>query len=254
MSTLAFEEFFNTSSPPYAILSHTWGLAKEELTLSDIESKHLPRGVGYEKLQGCCRQAEKDGLEYVWIDTCCIDKDKLSELSEAINSMFQFYRDADICYAYLSDVPHGDNPGDVGSQFPSSRWFKRGWTLQELLAPSKVRFFNSRWEPLGTKSDLYSLISDITRIPSRILLGVESMHDATVAQRMSWAADRVTTRAEDKAYCLLGIFGVMMPLIYGERDEAFGRLQIEIVKKAWDDSIFAWGSGHHGTTSCSVAR
>ena len=242
VETLCFEEFFHDVAPPYAILSHTWGTAKDELTFRDVRSRNLKKeGIGAIKLEGCCRQAKEDNLNYVWIDTCCIDKDKETELSQAINSMFRWYRNAAVCYAYLCDVPPDDDPADASSKFPSSRWFKRGWTLQELLAPSDVRFYNSEWGSLGSKNTLCPIISDITTIPRLFLLGLESMQDASIAQRMSWAASRVTTRKEDSAYCLLGIFGVTMPMIYGEEDAAFGRLQAAIMDKYRDDSMLAWG-------------
>jgi hypothetical protein len=182
----------------------------------------------------------KDGLEYAWIDTCCIDKTNAVELSEAINSMFQWYSNASICYTYLSDVPTGDDVRDPSSKFFSSRWFRRGWTLQELLAPRELQFFSSTWSFLGTRSELSVMVQNITGIPRPFLLGWASLQEASVAQRMSWAAMRVTKRKEDVAYCLLGIFGVMMPMIYGEGDQAFRRLQEEIMKHTRDDSILAW--------------
>lgn len=162
----------------------------------------------------------------MWIDTYCIDKTNAVELSEAINSMFQWYQKAVICYAYLSDVPSSD----TGSKFSSSRWFTRGWTLQELVAPKELNFYDMAWSFLGTKIEKATVVQQITGIPRPFLVGWAGLHEASVAQRMSWAANRVTKRKEDIAYSLLGIFGITMPMIYGEDDRAFRRLQLEIIK------------------------
>lgn len=242
VETLKLEEFLD-AVPSYAILSHTWGKDNEEVSFRDVQEGKLETdGALPVKLRGCCRQAKEDGFRYAWIDTCCIDKTNSVELHEAINSMFRWYMDAAICYAYLSDVPANDNPRNSGSKFFSSRWFKRGWTLQELLAPPKLRFYNSEWCYLGTKGDMCVTIERITGIPSPFLLGIADLQAASVAQRMSWAAKRVTKRKEDIAYSLLGIFGVTMPMIYGEGGEkAFRRLQEQIMKDIGDDSILAWG-------------
>ncbi|KAK5994862.1 Vegetative incompatibility protein HET-E-1 [Cladobotryum mycophilum] len=223
VKTLKLEEFLD-SVPKYAILSHTWGDEAEELTFRDVQDGNINKpGIGRVKLHGCCQQAQKDGLEYAWIDTCCIDKTNSVELSEAINSMFRWYSDADFCYAYLSDVPGDDNAPKEGSKFLTSRWFLRGWTLQELLAPEHVRFYNEDWVIIGTKGNMCATIGKITGVPRHFLLGITDLHTASVAQRMSWAAQRDTKRKEDLAYCLLGIF-----------DE-------QIMKTTRDDSILAWG-------------
>ncbi|KAH6682687.1 heterokaryon incompatibility protein-domain-containing protein, partial [Halenospora varia] len=228
--SLKLEEFFDNNIPPYAILSHRW--EKGEVSLQDLVSGRGRWKQGYAKIQSCCDRASRDGLEYVWIDTCCIDKSSSAELSEAINSMFQWYRSAFICYAYLSDVTAGF---EVGASFRLSQWFTRGWTLQELLAPDWVLFFDKDWKDLGTKSSLSSLISSITGINHLL-----NFKEASVAQKMSWAAKRETTRVEDQAYSLMGLFDVNMPTIYGEGKRAFIRLQLEIIKNSSDESIFAW--------------
>jgi ankyrin repeat protein len=239
--TFQLEDFFGKPVPPYAILSHTWGNDCDEVSFRDVEKGRIEKaGTRPIKFVGCCKQATEDGLLYAWIDTCCIDKANAVELSEAINSMFQWYTNASICYAYLPDVLTKENHRDLGN-FHSSRWFKRGWTLQELLAPKELRFYNSTWSFLGTRSELSAAVQKITGIPRPFLLGWASPQEASVAQRISWAAERVTKRKEDAAYCLLGIFGVMMPMIYGEGDRAFIRLQEEIMKHTRDDSILAWG-------------
>ncbi|KAI0537703.1 hypothetical protein GGR58DRAFT_513583 [Xylaria digitata] len=243
VNTFKLEEFLEHKAPHYAILSHTWGEDHEELSLRDVQEGIIDKpGVGSVKVQGSCRQAKKDGLGYVWVDTCCIDKANLVELSEAINSMFRWYKRASICYAYLSDVPSNDLPRRHGSKFRASRWFQRGWTLQELLAPKNLRFYNSEWHTLGTKGSMWAILEEITGVPRRFLLGIAELYTAGIAQRMSWAAQRDTKRKEDLAYCLLGVFGVSMPMIYGEGgNQAFFRLQEQIMKISKDDSILAWG-------------
>lgn len=246
IKTLKLEEFLDYETPRYAILSHTWGDDAEELSFRDVEEGRIDKpGIGSVKLRGCCQQAEKDGFGYVWIDTCCIDKANLVELSEAINSMFRWYKRASCCYAYLSDVPEQDvDPRQNQSSFRQSRWFTRGWTLQELLAPKSLRFYNSAWTDLGTKGILRSIVGNVTGIPVEYLLGISELRAASVAQRLSWAAKRQTKRREDLAYCLLGIFGVSMPMIYGEGGtQAFLRLQEHIMRTTRDDSMLAWGIG-----------
>ncbi|KAI1142524.1 HET-domain-containing protein [Hypoxylon sp. FL0543] len=223
-------------TPPYAILSHTW--LEEEVTHEDWVSspwQDVQRMKGFRKIEYCCKQAVEDGLEWVWVDTCCIDKKSSAELTEAINSMFRWYQNAAVCYAYLADVPK-----DL-KNLAGSRWFTRGWTLQELLAPSELIFYSDDWQRVGTKSELSDRISEITGIQETYLEEAD-IQLASVGQRMSWAAKRQTSREEDIAYCLLGIFDVNMPLIYGEGHKAFQRLQEEIMKAYPEDhTLFAWG-------------
>ncbi|KAI8261419.1 hypothetical protein K4K58_001293 [Colletotrichum sp. SAR11_239] len=241
VQTGRLEEFFH-EPPPYAVLSHTWGSDEEEISFRDIQEGNevFKTGIGRDKFDGFCEQALADELDYAWMDTCCIDKTNSTELSEAINSMFTWYQKADVCYAFLADVSSIDDPSNAESQFRRSRWFERGWTLQELLAPSRVRFYNRDWSLLGTKRQLSTVVAQTTGIPRPFLLGTADLREASVAQRMSWAANRVTKRKEDIAYCLLGIFGVNLPMIYGEGDQAFARLQEEIMRRNTDDSILAW--------------
>ncbi|EJT82608.1 hypothetical protein GGTG_02581 [Gaeumannomyces tritici R3-111a-1] len=242
VETKKLERFGGAEIPKYAILSHTWGEASEELTFTDISKGNVNKpGVGADKFQGCCRLATGRGVKYVWIDTCCINKGDGEELREAINSMFRWYRDAEVCLVFLADVPPGDDPKRPQSKFSCSRWFTRGWTLQELLAPSRLVFYGSGWDRLGTKADFCSEIERITSIPRRVLNGDAKVQDTSVAQRMSWAASRNTTREEDLAYCLLGIFDVVLPMLYGVGHLAFRQLQEAIMRKTRDDSILAWG-------------
>lgn len=216
--------------PEYAILSHTWGT--DEVTYRDMADGVWEHKAGAEKLWFCAKQAERDGLRYIWVDTCCIDKSDNSELSEAINSMFRWYRNATRCYAYLADVtiPHSTaqctNLWDLA--FRSSRWFTRGWTLQELLAPSSVEFFSRDGRRLGDKRSLGQQIHEITGIATPALEGAP-LSGFDIEERFRWAEKRETTREEDGAYCLLGIFDVSMPLIYGEgKAKAVRRLKKEI--------------------------
>jgi hypothetical protein len=151
--------------------------------------------------------------------------------------MYQWYEAARICFVLLEDLVSGQ---PLEACLTSCRWFSRGWTLQELIAPRLVRFFDQSMQFVGTKRDHAALISVTTKIPPYILLeGVEE-ESICVAAKMSWAAGRQTKRKEDAAYCLLGLFNVHMPLIYGEGDQAFQRLQEEIVKRHNDITIFAW--------------
>ncbi|OJI83058.1 hypothetical protein ASPTUDRAFT_57031 [Aspergillus tubingensis CBS 134.48] len=240
VDTLNLEEFYG-SAPSYAILSHTWGADHEELSFRDITENSIKRKSLPFKVAKCCEQAKKDGIQYAWVDTCCIDKTNSVELGEAINSMFRWYNEAAVCYAYLADVTIEDNNRFPLTQFSSCRWFQRGWTLQELLAPDNLRFFDSGWHYLGTKAIRSGIIDRKFGIPRRFLQGTP-LSEASIAQRMSWASNRVTKREEDIAYCLLGIFDVTMPMIYGEgADRAFTRLQQEIMKNSRDESILAWG-------------
>ncbi|KAK6068065.1 het domain protein [Seiridium cupressi] len=218
--TKELHEFQGGFTPPYVIF--------------------LTYAPGYRKINGCCALARNNSFEWVWIDTCCIDKTSSAELSEAINSMYRWYKEASVCYVYLADV---SLPGDChaeNSDFRMSQWFTRGWTLQELVAPKLAEFYDVSWSFIDERSQLRHLIQEITGVPAEFFTG-ESICDASVAQRMSWAAGRKTTRVEHMAYCLLGLFDVNIPLLYGEGKNAFRRLQEEIIRQSNDETIFAWG-------------
>ncbi|KAI1785150.1 HET-domain-containing protein [Ganoderma leucocontextum] len=276
-----------STTPPYAILSHRWAneeqtyqdirgvqnSCKPNSRSAAASPPHLPPSSSHdptstvlassptppqsiwdsdsgltEKVRGACEAARKDGFRYLWIDSCCIDKTSSSELSESINSMFAWYRDAAVCYTFLADVPTVPSASlrSEGSAFRSSEWFTRGWTLQELIAPCRLVFLSQTWEPLGTKASLALLVEEITGIPVSVLTGRgrgphKSLDECSVAQRMSWAAKRQTTKVEDQAYSLLGIFDIQMSTLYGEGERAFRRLQEEILRRIPDQSIFAWG-------------
>ncbi|KAJ4295113.1 hypothetical protein N0V90_007122 [Kalmusia sp. IMI 367209] len=207
--------------PPYAVLSHTWGADDEE-----VNFKYLVENTGksknwFEKLRFCGKQAATDELQYIWVDTCCIDKSSSAELAEAVNSMFRWYQKAEKCYVYLSEVANDQS-------FQKSRWFTPGWTLQELLAPHSVEFFSADGVRLGDRHSLMQKISLITGISIAALEG-RPLSDFSIGERMGWAQTRETKREEDAAYSLLGIFNVHMPLIYGEgKENASKRLEKQI--------------------------
>jgi hypothetical protein len=229
--------FDDNSAPPYAILSHTW-TADQEVTYKELLEDTGRNKSGYAKLRFCGERAAAEGLEYFWVDTCCIDKTTSDELSTAINSMFRWYQRAARCYVYLTDVsvPEGVVNPEIyriswEQAFRHSRWFTRGWTLQELLAPDKVEFFSRESKRLGSRISLEQEIHEITMIPAEALRG-QKLSEFSVEERMRWAAGRTTTVKEDKIYCLMGIFGVFLPLIYGEGEQyATLRLKEEIKKR-----------------------
>lgn len=241
----------------YAILSHVW--QGTEQTFHDIQALHSrwkrkPRSRACAKIKQFCKLAQRHGHQWAWIDTCCIDKTSSSELSEAINSMFRYYALSKVCYAYLSDVTSDCPLQELFSDFWRSLWHTRGWTLQELLAPRLVIFLSRDWEVLGTKAELAGVLERITGIPKSVLWLEEELADISIARRMSWAAKRKTTRPEDEAYCLMGIFGVNMPTLYGEGQNAFQRLQEEIMKQSPDTTMFAWGALWRGQDAYSIER
>jgi hypothetical protein len=210
-TTLQFEEVADSDLTPdqnqYAILSHRWGRDEDEVTYEDIASaRDVSHKKGYVKISEFCSLASRSDYRYAWADTCCINKGNSSELAEAINSMYMWYKQSALCIVYLEDVPR--------KPFEKSEWFDRGWTLQELIAPKAVSFIDHHWTPIGTKLELLDTLSERARIPKDILNNEAEPSTYSVAQRMSWASQRVTKRLEDRAYSLLGLFGVNMPMIY----------------------------------------
>jgi hypothetical protein len=257
VESLALEEFMGGGAevPSYAILSHTW--ADNEVTFQDFtnaENGIRASKKGFDKISKACALARNDGLNYAWVDTCCIDKTSSAELTEAINSMFRWYQDAATCYVWLADLPTSTKPNalpDVDS-LSKCRWFTRGWTLQELIAPRIVKFYDQSWTLCGSKESLGSALAKITNIDTAVLDEPDLLSTLSIAKRMSWAATRQTTRVEDMAYCLLGIFDVNMPMLYGEGSRAFVRLQEEIIKGSNDLSIFAWRASSSNNTYTGV--
>ncbi|KAK1818806.1 hypothetical protein LTR12_006733 [Friedmanniomyces endolithicus] len=266
LTSLEFQEFYGEEIPPYAILSHRWG--KGEISYKDMRKKRHLEGPGFAKLQGFCKFARsnlsvhsvtenEDGaepgwnestLEWGWIDACCINSSSSAELTEAINSI-----NSEFCCVYLADVT-STSEIYVAQEFEASEWFTRGWTLQELLAPRDVLFCNAQWTLIGHRCihnpsecssydaamSLNKEIATATNIHPKYLKSANAYAEASIACRMSWAAHRKTTRIEDVAYCLLGLFGVHLPPLYGEGENAFRRLQEELLRRSSDQSIFAW--------------
>lgn len=248
--TLELSRLFTPSEvPDYVILSHRWSI--EEVTfadiskapISDVESQTRIK-AGFAKIQGACNRALKDGYEWIWIDTCCIDKSSSAELQEAINSMWRYYAESNICYVYMADVP--DLEAGWGKMFSQSDWFTRGWTLQELIAPICVEFYAENWEPIGTKLERHQQITEITSIDPNVLVHKEAVDLFSNAEKLSWVAHRKVTKEEDEAYSLLGLFDINMPLLYGEgREKAFVRLQEAIYNSTADHSIFLFRHSPH---------
>ncbi|KAK5680567.1 hypothetical protein LTS10_007499 [Elasticomyces elasticus] len=256
LSTYELEEHDDYAPPKYAILSHRW--ENEEVLFAHWKDvKHWrsaepeSRPNGWRKLLSFCDVArDQHGLNYGWADTVAIDKSSSAELTQAINSMYRYYQESSVCIAYLSDVLE-DDPSSSGfhgqisiAKVCASKWFTRGWTLQELIAPHTLVFYTSKWMALGILSDsvdMVKAIEGLTNIPTSLLHGIRKKPtDYPIATRMSSASRRVTARPEDEAYCLLGIFDVNLPLIYGEGERAFVRLQEEIVRRSTDHTIFTW--------------
>ena len=234
-STGVVETFLGRNIPQYAILSHTWEY--EEVSFADITQPSRNKSLkGFAKIEGTCKLALTEGFQYAWVDTCCIDKTSSSKLSEAINYMYRWYQRSATCYVYLSDL----NSDDLETALPKCRWFTRAWTLQELIAPQALHFYDASWNYRGSKSNLGQLLSTITGIDSAVLRHETALSSLSVAQRMAWAARRETTLVEDRAYSLLGILRLNMPLLYGEEGGTFRKLQEEIIKSILDSSIFAW--------------
>lgn len=242
VKTLRLSYFEGDAIPKYAIASHRW--EADETTYDDVRWKRNTEKAGYKKVINFCSLAENwsPSIEWLWIDTCCIDKKSSAELSESINSMFRWYANAEICFAYLADVSPITGVGWIDAvyeQFKSSIWFTRGWTLQELLASKTVLFLTREWEAFGSKGattlqdtlSLNSRIMDVTGIPLSVLLDYENSRDCRDDEKWTWVAGRMTTKEEDLAYCLLGIFDINMPLIYGEGGQATVRLREEIRAK-----------------------
>ncbi|KAK3314282.1 heterokaryon incompatibility protein-domain-containing protein [Apodospora peruviana] len=240
-ATYTLEYHQDPSHIRYLILSHTWG--DQEVTFQDMNHlKTAKKKKGFKKIKGICEINLHPDVKHVWVDTCCIDKTSSAELTESINSMFQWYKDASECVVYLEDL-EPDKCIATMEQIRPCRWFTRGWTLQELIAPFDISIYDKSWNFRGTKRDTAESLSVITGIDQEVLLHQRELSTIAVARRMSWAAPRRTTRIEDRAYSLLGIFDIHMPLIYGEGQNAFTRLQEMIASRIDDLSLFSWGVG-----------
>ncbi|KAK5740102.1 hypothetical protein LTR17_004814 [Elasticomyces elasticus] len=257
-------------APPYAILSHTWG--EDEISLQEWESGDpaVTLKEGYLKVVDACKQAERDGFDWLWADSVCIDKTNNSELAESIQCMYAWYQNAEVSYALLSDVDGtcavasdgeraelGACSSDFNSQriqqFRRSRWFQRGWTLQELIAPRRIVFYSKDWTIFDDLPGLLPTVSEITNIPETVLRHEKKLGDCTFAQRLSWASGRETKRIEDQAYSLLGILDVVMPPHYGEGSKAFLRLQKVLLSEEGGMTVLAWNSQDLAQSACLLA-
>ncbi|KAI2637301.1 HET-domain-containing protein [Xylaria nigripes] len=234
--TLRLEDFrFNVKKPDYVILSHTW--EADEILFGDVEhgtSASWRHKAGCAKVFGAASLARTMRYDYLWMDSCCIDKASSAELSETLNSMYQWYQQSAICFAFLADVRIESFKRD----FSRCRWFTR---VQELIAPRNLQFYDLNWSYLGSRRDLAREIEEITQIDRPVLLKEMPLSEVSVSRKMAWAAERVTTKKEDQAYSLMGIFDVNMPLLYGEGDKAFHRLQEEIIRRTDDHSVLLCG-------------
>ncbi|KAG9187046.1 hypothetical protein G6011_10154 [Alternaria panax] len=260
---LRMQEFIGPPPVPFAILSHTWD--SEEVNFqafNDIATRTAAKG--WIKIEQTCREAQRCGFDYVWIDSCCIDKTNNAELSESINSMFQWYSEAELCLVYLADFDANATDSERDTMLVCARWFSRGWTMQEIIAARAANFYDRAWCQFGTRASLRDELASITNIDVEVFtppqgpdaLSTRGLLDTIpVGRRMSWAASRQTTRPEDVAYCLIGLFQVNMPMLYGEGGEqAFIRLQEEIMRDRNDLSLFAWRARDSSTDRGILAR
>ncbi|KAF8843065.1 hypothetical protein BDN67DRAFT_964969 [Paxillus ammoniavirescens] len=231
----------------YAILSHRWFHKGEPNFQAMVSKEGLDDLPGYEKLVKFYRRAEELGCSLAWADTCCIDKTSSAELEEAIRSMFKWYRNSEVCIVHLANSAQP-------THFQHDEWFTRGWTLQELLAPTRLKFYGADWMPLSDcrndkeNDEIMGAISRVTGI-NRRALRYFSPGLLDVREKMLWASNRRTTRVEDVAYCLIGIFNVSMPIAYGEGRRAFRRLMEAIVQDCREWQIFAWAGPHSPYTA-----
>ena len=213
------KELKRQQTTPYVILSHVW--MENEIKYEDMENFQVVRASPFcdqsqsaSKIVGACQKVldyDNGEIGHLWMDTVWINKHDPAELSAAINSMYRWYKGAEACFAYLDDFPT-----DKVKIFTQSRWFNRGWTLQELIAPKRVIINDRRWRKIGSKMDLHQQLEKRTKINTDTLLEPGAVNHASISERMSWYSGREVTVPEDTAYCLLGLFGVHMPLVYGE--------------------------------------
>lgn len=236
----------------YAVLSHRWvgpetTFHQYEKHVAELKSGSTALSPQLERIHGACICARNKGIEWLWIDSCCINKLSAVEETESINSMYRWYRHSVLCITYLYDVELDDTlePTDPrifnNSGGKPAEWFSRGWTLQELLASGKMEFYDKNWKSMGTKRDMKASLSKLTGIDENYLTGAEDFRNACVATKMSWMAKRTTTREEDIAYSMVGLFGVTISPVYGEGPRAFMRLQeVTLSSSSMDESLFAW--------------
>lgn len=249
--SLEFSNFQPQMLPPYAAASHRWNISPDfEVSLRDFREGRASSKPGFQKLQSFCNfvKTQLKDIQWLWMDTCCINQENHHEVSKAVNSMFKWYQSATVCLAYLADVT--DNRLDASG----SEWFRRGWTLQELLAPELVIFLSRDWRVIGHKGTARisetcssvapelgpSLIEDVaklTHIPEEVLICYEASKKYTSEVKLQWRGERKTTEPEDRAYCMLGIFGVTMSLIYGEGESEALRRMLKKLSRQQDTAI-----------------
>ncbi|ETN38886.1 uncharacterized protein HMPREF1541_06927 [Cyphellophora europaea CBS 101466] len=268
--TLELADFGNhLPSAQYAILSHRWGdnevTYRQYMALDkSLLRAQTPRAYssGLDKILWGCHMARRNNLRYFWIDTCCINKnneDDQTELSASVMSMWKWYHEAAICYIFLATITlsaaeverdpnafmewHHSKDSEDRDYGRPAEYFRRGWTLQELLAPRRAIFFNATWSFIGSRLQLVDQIYNATNIAKQYINSNEGIRLASIAARLSWAGGRETTREEDRVYSLIGLFDINMDIRYGEGYErAFYRLQKEIVENDPSEDIFAWTS------------
>jgi hypothetical protein len=245
VTSLEYMEYEPPDVPAYAAASHRWRKG-DEATFKNVKKRRNTERSGYIKVQCFCDFVRKHlaGIEWLWTDTCCIKHESSQELHEAINSMFSWYQSAVVCLCYLADVTRHASEVVMMSQFERSVWFTRGWTLQELIAPRRVLLLSKEWRAIGNKGrpsgdehafefgiQLPDRVAKVTRIPEGILAGSEDVSECNVENKLRWRGARETTKPEDRVYCMFGLFGVHMPLLYGEGEERVAfRLEEEIAK------------------------
>ncbi|KAG1875820.1 hypothetical protein F4604DRAFT_1581727, partial [Suillus subluteus] len=240
----------------YAVLSHRWLPDNQEPLYHQVskEPKEVADGPGWKKLERFCHTAKVvHNCEFAWSDTCCIDKPSSSELEESIRSMFRWYRNSHVCIAFLSETAdlaalQLQETGKSGEKAVDA-WFERGWTLQELIAPLQIKFYGANWKPLiqGSTNDRNNRDSKVImeKISTLTDIHMDDLESFTpgidrVPEKMLWASRRRTTRIEDRAYSLVGIFDISIMIVYGEGKRAFFRLIEEVIKRydKWD--VFLW--------------
>ncbi|TRX87731.1 hypothetical protein FHL15_011381 [Xylaria flabelliformis] len=247
----------------YAVLSHRW--VGQEITYDQLKDEieglrlntALARTPQLDKIRRATETARNLGIKWIWIDSCCINRANAIEETESINSMLKWYSDAKICITYLDDVQNHEHYGEalspkcLGSleRDSPSIWFSRGWTLQELLSPQDIRFYDKDWNFIGTKMTLAGVLEEITGIDKCYLTREKHFETACITTKMSWMAGRTTTRVEDIAYSMLGILNINMTTQYGEGLRAFNRLQQALLSTSGDESHFSWKMPDRNTRS-----
>ena len=260
INTRTYELKKNVPNPEYAILSHRW--VEPEVIFQQLESTEWRtinlKTQPMKKIRDACKKARerRPPIEWLWVDTCCINKTDSVELASALNSMFEWYFRATVCYGYLYDVKWVASSRQISKSTDSERpgqesaWFERGWTLQELLAPRSMEFYDGDWNFMGTKTNLADLLHERTGIAEQYLTGASNFKAASVATKMSWMAGRTTTVVEDIAYSMLGLLNISMDIRYGEGVKAFMRLQTALMESSTDESLFAWTTPTNNELAC----